>query len=469
MSLFSRAYYYFEEISKIPRGSGNEGEIAAFVERFAAERSLFAVRDGANNVYVRKNASPHRENDPGVVLQGHLDMVCEANADVAHDFTKDPIRLVRRGDILTADGTTLGADNGVAVALMLAILESDEVSHPPLECIFTADEEMGMTGMRAFDTSLVKGRMMINLDSEGEGIATVSCAGGVRTVITLPAEKKALPVGYEALRLSVTGLFGGHSGADIHLGRANAIKTAARLLYSAAYDADVRIISIDGGSKDNAIPRECTVVFATNDRKKAEDAIHREACAIPFVKDDENFRCAIEPCEADCESLAASDALLRLLCDMPYGVLAMSKGIEGLVETSCNPGVIRTDGDAVRITASSRSSVESEIDALERTLASLAEAAGGTFAHRNRYPGWEYKEGTALQRKYLETFRALCGRGASVVGIHAGLECGLFMQRVPDMDIIAIGPEVTNLHSPDETLVVSTYERLCELVEAMLK
>ncbi len=470
MSVFERAYYYFEEISKIPRGSGNEAEIAAFAEAFARARGLFVHRDGANNVYIRKNATAGRENDPGVVLQGHLDMVCEANADVAHDFTRDPIKLLRRGDVLTADGTTLGADNGVAVALMLALLESDKVSHPTLECIFTADEEAGMTGMRAFDATIVRGRQMINLDSEGEGIATVSCAGGVRTVMTLPCELRPIPERYETVTMTVKGLFGGHSGADIHLGRANAIKVAARLLYSASYDADVRIISLNGGSKDNAIPRECTVTFATNNADKAKKFIEREAASLSLCEDDRAFRVEVEGVEkAVSGTLGCSDALLRLLCDIPFGVLGMSRSIEGLVETSANLGVVRTEDGVVRITVSSRSSVEAEIDGLENTLADLCRQAGGTFAHKNRYPGWEYKEDTALRRKYRSTFRALYGRDAAVVGIHAGLECGLFMQKVPDMDIIAIGPEVVNLHSPDETLYVSTYERLCVLVEELLK
>ena len=469
MSLFERAYFYFEEISKIPRGSGNEAEVAAYVETFANTHGLFVIRDEANNVYIRKDAAKGRENDAAIVLQGHLDMVCEANADTVHDFTKDPIRLVRNGDILTADGTTLGADNGVAVALMMALLEAENLSHPMLECIFSADEEAGMTGMRAFDASVVKGRMMINLDSEGEGIATVSCAGGVRTVITLPADTKPVPERYETVRLTVKGLFGGHSGADIHLGRANAIKTAARLLYSASYDADVRLISLEGGSKDNAIPRECTVVFATNSPDKAAAAIEKEAASIRFCEDDKDFRALTEKIDRSDKSLAASDAVLRLLNDLPFGIIAMSKGIPGLVETSANTGIIRTGEDGVVITVSSRSSVEAELDKIEASLASLAVNAGGTFAHKNRYPGWEYKEGTALQTKYKETFRRMFGRDAAVVGIHAGLECGLFMEKVPDMDIIAIGPEVTNLHSPDETLVVSTYERLCELVAEMLK
>ncbi len=470
MSLFERAYYYFEEISKIPRGSGNEKEIAAYVEAFAKEHDLFVLRDEANNVYIRKSASQGRENDLGVVLQGHLDMVCEANADVNHDFTRDPIRLIRNGDILTADGTTLGADNGVAVALMLALLESDKVSHPMLECIFTADEEAGMTGMRAFDASVVLGRQMINLDSEGEGIATVSCAGGVRTVMTLSADRRPIPERYKIAVMSIKGLFGGHSGADIHLGRANAIKLAARLLYSASYDADVRIVSITGGSKDNAIPRECTVTFATDSIEKVRTAMEREAASLPLTENDKGFRVTVEPsCEQATGSLMYSDALLRLLCNIPYGILGMSRGIPGLVETSANLGVIRTDEAEVRITVSSRSSVEGEIDGLEQILAQLCENAGGTWAHKNRYPGWEYKEGTALQKKYLNTFRDLYGREATVVGIHAGLECGLFMQKVPDMDIIAIGPEVVNLHSPDETLYVSTYERLAGLIEALLR
>jgi len=474
MSLFERAYFYFEEISKIPRGSGNEEAVSSYVEQFAKDRNLFVIRDSADNIYIRKDASAGRENDPGIVMQGHLDMVCEVNSGTPHDFLKDPIRLVRNGDILTADGTTLGADDGVAVALMLAVLESDTISIPPLECIFTTDEEAGMTGMRAFDTSVVKGRRMINLDSEGEGIATVSCAGGVTTNITFPCDTVPVPAGYSTWRITVSGLLGGHSGADIHLPRANAIKLAAQTLRNISEFTDIRIISVTGGSKGNAIPRECCIVFAAENGNRIADANRAEAFGdIPFLHHPEfdinpNWKISTERTDTAAASLACSDALLGLLTDLPFGVIAMSRGIPGLVESSSNPGIVRADASGIDITVTSRSSVESELDQIEENLTLLTEKAGGSAEHHDRYPGWEYRENTPMQQKFLAAFRRLFGREAKVIGLHAGLECGLFMERVPDMDIIAIGPEVTNLHSPDETLLVSTYERLCVLVQDLL-
>lgn len=475
MKLFDKAFYYFEEIEKIPRGSGNEEKISLYIEKFARERGLFVLRDGANNVYIRKDATAGRENDPGVVMQGHMDMVCEANAGSTHDFTKDPIRLVRNGDRLTADGTTLGADDGVAVALMLAILDSDSLSIPRTECIFTTDEERGMTGMRAFDASIVQGRRMINLDSEGEGIATVSCAGGVRTEISLPADAREIPPTYSVWRLSVSGLLGGHSGADIHRERANAVKLAAQLLQSIAETTDVRIVSISGGSKDNAIPRECQVLFAANDDEKitelrrAANARSIPELSHPELKTNPDWQISIEATETANDALDCSDALVALLCAAPSGVRAMSKGIPGLVESSANLGVVRADQNGVTLTVSSRSSVETELDKMEAELSLLAEKAGGRAAHYNRYPGWAYRENTPLQRKYRDAFRKLFGREAKIVGLHAGLECGLFMEKIPDMDIIAIGPDVVDLHSPAETLYISTYERLCVLMEELLR
>lgn len=465
-------FYYFEEISRIPRGSGNEQAVAEYVEAFAKARGLFVIRDKNNNVFVRRPASHGRENSPAVVLQGHLDMVCEANSNVVHDFTKDPIQLLLDGDILRANGTTLGADNGVAVAIMLALLDSDTFSLPELECLFTTEEETGLAGMTSFDASVVKGRLMINLDSAGEGEATVSCAGGVRTHITFPADKLPLSDEYTAARMKLSGLAGGHSGEDINLGRTNAIAAAARILLMANDEAAIQLVSVNGGSKDNAIPRECEVVFAANDLEGAKEAILREYhnMKLSLAEEDMAFTVAVSDVSGVTESMSGGMELLRLLNIIPIGVHTMSRGVPGLVETSSNLGVVKTEGDGVYITVSSRSSVSTELDYMQKQIESAAVLAGAlTMEHKSRYPGWEFTRGSSLQQLYLRAYRDLFGTEARIIGIHAGLECGIFKQKVPDMDIISIGPVIKNLHSPDETLSVSSLERLYTLLLEMLK
>lgn len=465
-------FHYFEEISGIPRGSGNEQAAAEYTEAFAKARGLFVIRDGHNNVFIRKPASAGREDSPTVVLQGHLDMVCEANSDVTHDFTKDSIHLKLDGDILSADGTTLGADNGVAVAIMLALLDSDNLSLPELECIFTTEEETGLAGMTNFDASVVKGRLMINLDSAGEGEATVSCAGGVRTHITFPADRLPVPDGFTAARVKLSGLAGGHSGEDISLGRTGAISAAARILSVAEKAADVKIISINGGSKDNAIPRECEAVFVTNDYETAKTAIIREYNNMKssLAEEDRDFSIEVSGVSGAAGFISQWRELLYLLNIIPVGVRTMSRSIPGLVETSSNLGVVKTDETSVHITVSSRSSVFTELDYMQALMESAAALAGNTTVeHKSRYPGWEFIHGSALQQLYLDAYRDLFGTEAKIVGIHAGLECGIFKQKVPEMDIISIGPDIKNLHSPDETLSVSSLERLYALLLEMLK
>ena len=473
-TVFAPVLYYFREISKIPRGSGNEAAISAYVEAFAQERGFFCRRDEANNVFIRRPAAPGYEEHMPVVLQGHMDMVCEANAGVQHDFLHDPIEILENGDILTANGTTLGADDGVAVAIMLALLDKTDFIAPAIECIFTTDEETGMSGMRAFDTSVVKGRQMINLDSAGEGEATVACAGGVRTLFTLQSERTPLYDAESLYTLSITGLAGGHSGEDIHLGRTMAALAVVRILSVLDSECGVRLVRIDGGSKDNAIMRECTAVFASAaDANILHGAFDKIVKTIRSELVAEDRGCVIELTAAAYDwspmTKKCSDKVLYLLRSLPFGVREMSRQIPGLVETSANCGIARTTASAVEITVSSRSSVDSKLDDMEDRLRALGVLTGAVVVHRNRYPGWAFREGAALQKIYLDTWKSLFDSDARVLGIHAGLECGLFMEKVPDMDIISIGPDVRNLHCPDELVTISSMERLYALVLAMLR
>lgn len=469
---FDKVMKQFLAISAIPRGSGNEEAVASYIENFAAGKGYFCIRDDWNNVFCRRPAAPGYEDAMPVVLQGHTDMVCEANADTVHDFSMDPIRVIRDGDILHADGTTLGADNGVAVAIMLALLEEENLASPALECIFTTSEETGLDGMRNFDASVVTGRRMINMDSAGEGEATVACAGGVRTDLVKSVVKEAVPDGYSLLGITVNGLAGGHSGEDIHRARLPAVSAMSRILSEVASGCDLRLAEIRGGTKDNAIPRECTAVIAVSNKDTALRAIWKmnETLRAGLVEEDEAFAVTVKEINTACCCSASDTAsILALLQVLPLGVRKMSREIPDLVETSANLGVIVTGDDYIKLTLSSRSSVESQLDHMQTILDSCAVLSGASVRHRNRYPGWAFRTGSRMQECYKETWKALYGTEAKIIGIHAGLECGLFMEKVPGMDIISIGPDIRDLHSPAETCTVSSFERLYVLVAEMLE
>ena len=465
-------FSYFKKLSAIPRGSGNERAAAEFVRDTAHSLGCEAEIDASNNVLVRAKATPGCENREPIALQGHLDMVCEANRGTKHDFLRDPIELVLTGDELRANGTTLGADDGVAASVALAVLESDQ-PHPALECLFTTEEETGLTGMRNFDASKLVSRRLINIDSAGEGVATVSCAGGVRSHIRFPLAFETIPDGRAVLELEITGLAGGHSGEDINLGRKNAIATAARLLWAAnKADPTLCLASITGGMRDNAIPRECAAVFTASDPSAVEKAVRdmEEKLRGELVPEDKDMKVSLRPAEADTRFLKPlSDALVCLLRSLPCGVYGMSRLIPDLVETSSNLAVVRAEGDCLHIVVSSRSSVESMLDDMQDRVECAAFAAGATVEHNSRYPGWEFADCSPLQELYLETWKELFGTDARAIGIHAGLECGLMKGKLPDMDMISIGPDVKNLHSPDEVLGVSSLARLYRLVCAMLE
>lgn len=462
----------FENISAIPRGSGNEAAIAEYIADFAEKRGLFCIRDAANNVFVRKAASDCSSGGKAVLLQGHIDMVCEKNEGTVHDFEKDGIKLVLNGDVLSADGTTLGGDDGVAVAIMLALLDSSDIPHPELECLFTSGEEIGLLGMEAFDAASIKSRMMINLDSAGEGVATVSCAGGVRSDIAFEA-KKLEEISGTLITLRLSGFAGGHSGENINDGRISASKLLARLIWAAKEASDINIVSVCGGNKDNAIPREAKCELFASDPDavmSAVKALFDTVMASEATKADLGGAFSVEFSEASRIAMSRDDSvrLAAILALLPYGVLAMSADIPNFVETSSNIGIISSCGGKVDITTSSRSSVDSKLDMVMASFDALGAVADVSVSHHARYPGWAAASYSPLAEIYKKAYKELFGVEGKTMGIHAGLECGILKSRIPDMDIISIGPELEDIHTPDEKLSVSSFARLYETVKAIL-
>ena len=464
----------FEDLCAIPHGSGNEKGIADYIEAYANERGLFVLRDEVGNVFVRKNAAEGYEDTPAILLQGHMDMVCEKNSDSDHDFLKDPLKLSVKDGQLWADGTTLGADNGIAVAMMLALLDTDR--HPTLECLFTVEEETGLAGAQGFDCSVVTAKRMINLDSEEDHQITAGCAGGKRTEFTFDCNKIPASEGDLFLEISVTGLSGGHSGAEIHLGKTNAIVLMGRLLSAArAAKGYFNIVKINGGGKDNVIARECfaTLRFGSQEAlNAAKKAIISESLSVrkEINKDDKLLSVGIGKTEADyCFDSCLTERILDFLTVLRTGVLKMSNQIEGLVEFSRNLGIAATEEGKIRFTLSTRSSLEAQLDLSIRELDSLADLVGADCRHYARYPGWEFEPASLLREQYIEKFKFLFGKEPTVGVIHAGLECGILSSKMPGMDIISIGPNMYDIHSPNEHLDLASTERVWKAVLAVVE
>lgn len=453
-------FRFFEEISAIPRGSFNEKGIADYLENFARTRGLSCYRDPENNILIKAPATPDRANDAPILFQGHTDMVCEKNCDVEHDFLRDPLELWLDGDLLRARGTTLGGDDGIAIAMMLALLDGAVGSHPAYECLFTTAEEVGLNGAIAFDYSRISARRMINLDSEALGVVTAGCAGGVRTDLTL----SYAPVAFagEAIRVSIAGLMGGHSGDNINSGRANANRLMGRLLAELIEATDARLVRIEGGSKDNAIPRECVATLAVPDFERAQTVLTdaAERIAAELSGEDRGFRVTVEDCEPESVMLTAEEtarAVAVLTCSQ-IGVIEMSKQVKGLVEFSRNLGVVRQEEGKLVFVFSSRSSIENQLDSTQRELDLLARMTGCAARHHSRYPGWSYAPKSAIRDAYCRTYREVTGTDATVNVIHAGLECGIIHSHLPDMDMISVGPTLHDIHSPNESLDLRSTE-----------
>lgn len=465
-------FKYFEEISQIPRGSGNEKNISDYLKKFGEELGLETIQDDALNIIIRKPATKGYEDCPGVILQGHMDMVCEKNKDTQHDFEKDPIKLRIENDMIYATGTTLGADNGIAVAMGMAVLASNDLSHPAIELLVTTDEEAGMSGAMALDGSLLKGQYIINLDSEEEGFLLVSCAGGVTAKSILNAKFKDVDSNKQALLIEIKGLLGGHSGMDIIKQRANSNILMGRLLNSLCVDYE--LAKVEGGSKNNAIPRECEAVILVNknDVNKVKECIStiRDTFKKEFSTSDPGI--VVECSETTTDRVLTcecSDKVVKLLNLIPNGVQTMSMDINGLVESSTNLGVVRTTDDEITFECAVRSSVRTLKDVITDKMDLLAKTLDGKLLLQSDYPAWEYSKGSKLEDICVSTYEKLTGKKPEIMALHAGLECGLLLDKMPHAQAISLGPNMYEVHTPNEHLSISSTENTWNYLVQILK
>ena len=470
-----RLWYHFEEISKIPRCSKHEDAVREYIINFAKEKGLEYKVDSIGNVVVIKPADPGYENKPTVILQGHIDMVCEKNKETKHDFSKDPIKLKVEGDWLTADGTTLGADNGIGVAAALAILEDKDLKTGRIEALFTIDEETGLTGAFNLDPSNLTGKILINLDSEEEGAIYIGCAGGRDTKFTMFATEENPTFEEVCIELKLTGLKGGHSGLNIHEGRGNAIKMAARILFELKKSVVFKIASFDAGDKHNAIPRECAVKIALNKHSVefAKGIIDEMGKKLKdeFKIVEPDFSWEINDCklpETVCD-LASTEDMVNLLMTIPHGVLMMSAAVEGLVETSTNLAVAKLEDDVFEVLCSHRSSIASAIDWVGDMHRAIGEAFGLEIEQDEGYPGWTPNPDSEVLKIAKESFKKVLGYEPEVKAIHAGLECGIISEKCGGLDAISFGPTIEGAHSPDERVSIKSTQVFWDCLVELLK
>jgi len=465
-----KVFEFFEKISSIPRGSGHTDKIADYCVDFAAARGLKCFKDETGSVIIYKNGSHGRENAEPLILQGHLDMVWEKEADSDFDFENQGINLLLDGDYLTADKTTLGGDDGIAVAMCLAILDSESISHPPLEVVFTTDEETGMDGARALDVSLLRGKRMINIDSEEEGILWASCAGGARADITLDAatEENTLP----AYEIHIGGLRGGHSGTEINRGGANASVLAGGLLKKLEDTYDFFIAAVNGGTMDNAITRENRFTVCTDADIKETVEKYEEEIKNRYRENDGDIFIRIDSAVSKTRySSETSRKITGLLSSFPYGVIKMSSVIDGLVQTSLNLGITSSDDEKIRFGFSVRSNVNSEKEELLNQLESIARKYSADFTVYGNYSAWEYRENSPLRDSLTAIYEKMYSKPLEIAAIHAGLECGIFAEKIEGLDCVSLGPDLFNVHTPSERLGISstrrTYEFLLKVLEVI--
>ena len=465
----SGIFNYFNEICQVPRPSKKEEKIIAYLKAFGDEHKLETIIDDAGNVLIKKPATAGKENLKTVVLQSHIDMVCEKNNDVEHDFLNDPIQTVIDGEWLKANGTTLGADNGIGVATQLAVLADDSIVHGPIECLFTVDEETGLSGAFALQKDFIGGDILINLDSEDEGEIFIGCAGGIDSVAEFHYEEIDVPADYFFFKVEVKGLKGGHSGGDIHLGRGNANKLLNRFLSRMEAKYDMYLCEINGGNLRNAIPREAYAICAV----PAADKHAVRADLNLFAADAENELSVVEPdmkftLETEEPRAKAIDRdttarLIKALYAAPHGVYAMSQDIPGLVETSTNLASVKMKpGNIIRIETSQRSSILSARNDMAETVRSTFALAGANITHGDGYPGWKPNPNSEILDVAAQSYKKLFDKEAKVKAIHAGLECGLFLDKYPHLDMISFGPTMTGVHSPDERLHIPSVKKYWE-------
>lgn len=467
-----KVFEYFEQICNIPHGSYNSKKISDFCVDFAKKHSLDIVRDNANNVIIFKDGTPGYEKSEPIILQGHIDMVCQKEENYEIDFEKEGIKPYIDGDFIKAEGTTLGADNGIAVAMIMSILASDDIPHPPIEAIFTTDEEVGLLGAMSISVDSLKGKKMINLDSEDPSVVTVSCAGGVDCLLSVKTEEKS--VRGKKIVLELDGLKSGHSGVEINSGRVNASMLMGRVLNAAGKICPIEIISVNGGDKTNVIPGYC----------KAEIVVEEEILFVAEINNvllniqkeianrEPDFFYVLGIEEEDDYSVlddVTRDKVMFMLLALPNGVMEMSIEIDGLVETSLNLGILRTCESTIDFKFACRSNKQSALDFLENKLKSMAQYLQCNFESSGHYPPWEFNNNSTLQVLYSDVYKEYIGEKPSIEAIHAGLECGAFSSKINDLDCISIGPKMDDIHTVNEKLSISSTEEIYKMLLEVLK
>jgi dipeptidase D len=468
-------WHFFDQICSIPHPSKYEEQLAQYIVSFAQAEGLDVRRDNTGNVIIKKPATAGMENRKGVVLQAHIDMVPQKNEDTVHDFTQDPILPFIDGEWVTATGTTLGADNGMGMATCLAILAAKDIEHGPLEVLLTIDEETGMTGAFGLEAGWLEGDILLNTDSEQEGEVYMGCAGGVDVALTIDIQREAIPAEHQAIKLVVKGLKGGHSGCDIHTGRGNANKIMARFLVGHANELDLRLNNFIGGSLRNALPREATVIAtlpaANIDKLNALFAHYQQIVSAELGHVETDITLFTEACAlpSDVMVLADQTRLMHTLNVCPNGVIRMSDDIEGVVETSLNMGVITTEANTVTILCLIRSLIDSGRSYVEGMLQSLAALTGAQCDVSGAYPGWKPDADSEIMQVFRDTYQQMYGNKPNIMVIHAGLECGLFKEPYPEMDMLSFGPTIKFPHSPDEKVKIDTVQMFWDQMLAILK
>ncbi len=495
-----KVFKYFEELCSIPHGSGNTKKISDYLVSFARDKGFQYIQDEHDNVIIYKKATAGYEHSPVVILQGHIDMVCEKTAETDIDFKNEGLRLKCDGNIIYAEGTTLGGDDGIAVAYMLAILDSEDILHPALECVFTADEEIGLLGANALDCSVLQGRILLNIDSEEEGKLLTSCAGGATALCSVPVQYENLQLTNgisdegKAYCLTVEGVTGGHSGVCIDKQGANAVKVLGRVLYSLSEDNDMGLIYIWGGNKDNAIPRSAHAYIIFREESDAGmDAIEKKLSEIESIlkkeyrHTDNAISISLKPVKfvervsytGDEDSAPAcvmtkisAEKVLAALAGFPNGIMKYSMDIKGLVQTSLNLGVLKTDisdKPCVDCQFSVRSSVGTEKEELVGRMKCLMKCLGGNVTVSGDYPAWEYRENSGLRDIMVSCYEKLYGEKPELIAIHAGLECGIFAGKLPGLDCVSFGPNIENIHTTEEKLYIDSVHRTWEYIVEVLK
>lgn len=470
----SKVFEYFETISSIPRESGNEKAISDYMVKFANELGLEVHQDEAYNIYIKKPATEGYENAPTVILQGHMDMVCEKNKDTQHDFNTEGLKLYIDGDWIGAEGTTLGADNGVAIAYQMAILADNTLKHPAIECLMTTDEERGMTGVANLHPEYLQGKILLNLDTEVEGEFLVSCAGGAKAYLTMSYEPIEISGDAVLYKVTLNGLKGGHSGAEIHYERGNAHILMGRVLNALRGQLEFDLVSFEGGTKDNVITRECEVVLAlSKEHISLLKEVTEEMLTIfksEFAVQDPEIRMTVEETAHQRQGICknATDQLINLLLIIPNGVMGYDQHMKGLVQTSLNLGIIKVEDNKIRFGTAVRSSVASRKEELLNKLRALSKAMNIEFEVKGDYPAWQYDEHSRIRELSISLYEEMYGKKPNVTAIHAGLECGFIAEKCPGLDMISMGPNLKHIHSPQEVVSISSMARVYEYLVKLL-